>query len=246
MSQVGSFPGLQGLNRRTVRGPVNPMDKSTIVSIFPKVVRVEKITLIPGRWEIPAGSAENPTIFVIGPSSWFKELEPHEPLLEIPQGSNVIAESIVNDYCNGIFGCDMGSSKPGIFWVPGEHNIESIRKNHSLLLQQAVAGQAGYYRTMLRAADQLWAVANGNPLVINEEMRMAAKYLGQEDKDWMKDHTNVGMTRCFACGSMKNPQYAVCATCNIIDPQHPQAGVVLAAQRSSEAERLKATINKVG
>lgn len=190
---VGSFPGLRDLNRRTIRGPVNPLDKSTIVSIFPKRIKVIKVTLLPGQWTIEPGSVDAPALLVVGPSSWFKELELNEPLLEIPQSSVQIADSIVKDYCNGIVGCDMGDSMPGLFYVPGEHNITSIRSNYKPLLEKAIASQASYYRAMIRFADHLWAASNGNPMVINDEMRMAAKILGQQDKDWMKDHQMVGM-----------------------------------------------------
>ncbi|MET0785169.1 MAG: hypothetical protein ABWY25_00485 [Paenisporosarcina sp.] len=220
---VGSFPGLRELNRRTIRGAVNPLDKSTIVSIFPKKIKVIKVTLLPGMWVIEPGSVENPSLLVVGPSSWFKELELNEPLLEIPQSSVQIADSIIKDYCNGIVGCNMGDSMPGLFFVPGEHNITAIRSNYKPLIEKAIASQSTYYRTQIRFADQLWAASNGNPMVINDEMRMAAKILGQMDKDWMKDHVNVGMVRCHACGSMKNPGYPVCATCSAIDPKHPLA-----------------------
>lgn len=220
---VGTFPGLKDLNRRTIRGPVNPLDKSTIVSIFPKKIRVIKVTLLPGQWTIEPGSIENPALLVVGPSSWFKELELNEPLLEIPQSSIQIADSIIKDYCNGIPGCDMGNSMPGIFFVPGEHNITAIRSNYKPLLEKAVNSQTNYYRTMIKFADHLWAVSSGNPMVINDEMRMAAKVLGLQDKDWMKDHQMVGMVRCHACGSLKNPGYPVCATCSAIDVNHALA-----------------------
>ena len=246
MSIVGSFPGLRDLNRRPVRGPINPMDKSTIVSIFPRRMKIQKITLTPGNWEIPAGSAEKPSLLVVGPSSWFKETDLNEPLLEIPQSSNQIADSIVKDYCNGIFGCDFADSMPGIFWVPGSHTVESIKKEYPELIEKAIRSQTGYYRAMIRAADYFWSVSNGNPMAINDEMRMAAKILGLEDKDWMKDHLQAGNVRCFACGAMKPPQFPVCATCGIIDPDHPQAGVVLAAQKMQEPTKLSINPYKVG
>ena len=220
---VGQFPGIQDLNRRMHRGLVNPTDLSTIISIFPKEMRIEKITLIPGRWTIPAGSIEKPSILIVGPSSWWKEDFQNGSLLEVSQGSSQIAESIVKDYCNGIFGCDMAESCPGIFWVPGKHTIESIKKEFPELFEKAIRGQTGYYRTMIKAADHLWAGSGGSTLVINDEMRMAARILGLEDKDWMRDSQAYQMVRCFACGTLKNPGFAVCAACSAIDPNHPMA-----------------------
>jgi hypothetical protein len=60
-SQVGQFPGIQELRRRTVRQPVNPMDRATVVSIYPKDIEEVKHTIEPGRFRIKAGSIETPT-----------------------------------------------------------------------------------------------------------------------------------------------------------------------------------------
>lgn len=211
------------LNRRTVRQDVNPYDKSTIVSIFPKRIKIDNFTLTPGRYIIEPGSVEKPSLLVVGSASWWKEVNPNEPLLEIPQSSPVIANSIINDYINGIWGCNMTDIKPGIFWVPGEKTIEQIRKDHSALLEANIIAQKNYYQTMLRFADMNWAASSGNPATINDEMRQAAKYLGQEDRDWMKDHLMMGQVRCQACGTMKDPRYPVCPSCKAIDQSNPIA-----------------------
>ena len=50
--QVGEFPGLAQSNRRTIRAPVNPMDKSTVVSILPKHISERKATIQPGIFEL--------------------------------------------------------------------------------------------------------------------------------------------------------------------------------------------------
>ncbi len=220
MSQAAVFAML---NRRTVRQDVNPYDKATIVSIFPKEVKVNNFTLTPGRYIIPPGSVEKPSLLVVGSASWWKEVDPKEPLLEIPQSSLVIAESIINDYCNGIWGCNMIDCKPGLFWVPLEKTIEQVKKEHSGLLEKAILAQKNYYQLMLRFADTNWAASGGSPLTINEEMRMAAKYLGQEDRDWMKDQLMMTQVRCFACGTMKDPRFPVCPACRAIDQTHSAA-----------------------
>ena len=45
MSLVGTFPTLGDPRRRTIRQAVNPLDKSTVVSIFPKVAILDLIAL---------------------------------------------------------------------------------------------------------------------------------------------------------------------------------------------------------
>lgn len=224
MAQVGEFPGFAALNRRTIRGPVNPLDKSTIVSIYPKEIDEVKHTIQPGRFIIQPGTPKNPTILVVGPSSWWREIDETQPLLEIPVSSIQVADSVVKDYCNGIFGCNMDNAMPGLFYVPGNYGIKEIKEMFSKELDRARVRQENFWSQLIKIADSLWARSNGNPLAISDDMRLAARELNlQESKDWMKDFKMMEMARCFACGSLKNPQYPICATCRVIDPNHPLA-----------------------
>lgn len=223
MSLVGQFPGLTGLNRRTVRGPVNPLDKCTIVSIYPKEIHERKLTLMPGDFYIPKGSFENPAILVVGPSSWWREIDEEQPLLEIPVSSIQVADSVVKDYCNGVLGSDMAYAMPGLFYVPSEHTVTSLKKSYMHELEAAKRRQEAFYSALMKLADSLWARSNGNPLAISEDMRMAARELGHTNRDWMKNFTMTEMIRCSACGALKNPEYPVCQVCRAIDPNHPKA-----------------------
>lgn len=237
MSTVGGFPSLREMNRRTVKGPSNPLDKSTLVSIYPRPIKFRNVTLSPGIWRLEAGSVENPAILVIGPSSWWRDVGPDEQLIEIVQSSVQIAESLCKDYLNGLFACNMHDSMPGLFFIPGcqqdsMNNVEVdktrewVKTSYSHLLKAAVITQSNYWRNLIKYGDALWARSNGNPLVINDETRLAAKLLGVQDKDWMKDHQNQGQVRCFACGSFKSPDYPICTQCHSIDPSHPKAAMI--------------------
>lgn len=223
MSQVGAFPGINDWKRRTIRGPINPMDKSTIVSILPKEIDETKHTVQPGRFIIQPGTFEKPSLLVVGPSSWWREIDEEQPLLEIPVSSIQIADSVVKDYCNGILACNMETAMPGLFYVPGAYDIEGIRKSFKAELDKALARQKGWYTILIKLADSLWARSNGNPLAISDDMRLAAKEMNIQTKDWMKDFQMVDMVRCFACGALKNPLYPVCAACRAIDTAHPKA-----------------------
>lgn len=213
---VGTFPGFAALNKRTHRAPVNPLDKSTIVSIYPRVINERKPTIQPGDFYIDRGSVENPAILVVGPSSWWKEIDENQPLLEITVSSLQVADSVVRDYCNGVLGSNMGESMPGLFWVPGEFTLDELKKQHKSLIEKAANKQKMFYKTVVKLADSLWARTNGNPLVISDDMRLAAKELGLQ-KDWTRDFQQIESVRCKACGSLKNPQFPVCPTCKAID-----------------------------
>ena len=223
MSVVGMFPGFRELNRRTIKAPVNPLDVSTVVSIFPVEIDENKCTLQPGRFIIAPGNLEKPAVLPIGPSSWWREIDPDQPLLEIPVASILIADAIVKDYCVGMMECNMGDKMPGLFYVPGTFTSEEIKKKYMPLLMKAHNYQRNWYSSLVNIADSLWARSGGNPSTINGLMRLAASELGYEDKEWAKDSQTISMVRCFACGTLKNPQFPICPSCRSIDQSHPEA-----------------------
>jgi hypothetical protein len=209
-------------NRLATKAPVNPLDKSTLISIYPREINVENITIQPGKFSVPSGSYEKPGMLVIGPSSWWKDVGEEQPLLEIPVSSVVIADSIVNDWCKGLlaFGTE---SKPGFFFLPGEVSNTDLKVKYKAYLDKAASNQKRWYGALVQMADTLWSRTNGNPLGISDDMRLAARELGLNTKEWLANFQAVEMVRCFACGNMKNPSYPVCPTCRAIDPNHPKS-----------------------
>jgi hypothetical protein len=223
MSLVGEFPGLAHPNRRTIRAPVNPLDKSTVVSILPKYILERKITIQPGVFELLPGSVEKPSILIVGASSWWREVDIDQPLLEIPISSVVVAESIVTDYCNGLLACNMIDKMPGIFYLPGELNVDRIKKEYPGSLLKAEATQKKWYAELIHMADIMWARTNGNPLSISDDARLACKELNVTNKPWLGDIQTMELVRCIACGSLRNPQFPICQTCKAVaDPKKAQ------------------------
>ena len=221
LRQVGEFIDFN--QRQLIRSPKNPIDKTTIVSIFPKEINEVKYTIEPGKFHIDVGSFDSPAILVVGSSSWWRDIDVDQPMLEIPVSSIQIANSIISDYCNGLLGCDMGAAMPGMFFVPGELTKFEILQKYKTKLAEVKEKQNNWYRILVRIADSLWARANGNPLVISNEMRLGAIELGLNDKPWVKDLQSVQMTSCPACGSLRNPQFPVCPSCKAVDMTHPLA-----------------------
>lgn len=210
------------MRRRTIRSEVNPLDKSTVVSIFPKALHEFKWSIEPGEFIVPPGTYEKPSTLVVGSSSWWRDIDPGQPLLEIPVSSIQVADSIVKDYCNGYIGCDMGENMLGLFYIPGNISQKDLLTTHKPLLDRAKRKQDNWFRTLIKIGDIYWARSNGNPISIMDDMRLAARELG-EDREWAKDFKSVSMIRCLACGNMRNPTYPVCAICKSIDPNHPGA-----------------------
>lgn len=215
-------------NKQTVRSAVNPYDKATIVSIFPKNIKEVKVTILPGTFQIKAGSYENPSLLVVEPSSWFREVDENQPLLEIPESSIKIADSIVRDYCNGYLGCNMGDKMPGLFYVPGEFKSAEVFKKHPFsekikgqdLIDAAKKKQDNFFNELIKIADTDWARTNGNPRAISDDARLAAKLLGRDDKPWLKDFQATELVQCVACGHLRNPRFPVCGNCNrVVDEE---------------------------
>jgi hypothetical protein len=217
---VGEFPGINQANRRTIRAPVNPLDKSTIVSILPKRISERKATIQPGVFEILPGNFDSPSILIVGTSSWWREVDEHQPLLEIPVSSVQVADSIVKDYCNGLLACNMSDQMPGLFYVPGDFTVERLKKEHQPLLLSAKAKQKKWFLELIRIADILWSRSSGNPLSISDDARLACRELNIQSKPWLGDVQQAELVRCVACGSLRNAQFPICQTCKAIaDPE---------------------------
>lgn len=215
---IGAFPGIQNPNKRTIKSPSNPLDKCTVFSIFPKEIEEVKPTIQPGRFVIESGSEEKPTRLVVGSSSWWKELEEDQPLLEIPVSSIQIADSIIRDYCNGLLGCNMVDHMPGLFFIPGDISIEELKTKHKVVIGRALGNQRRWFTLLVKMADSLWSRSNGNPITISDEMRLAAHELGLKGKEWLQDFQAMEMIKCVGCGNMRNPLFPICPAChNIID-----------------------------
>jgi hypothetical protein len=189
------------------------------VSILPKQINERKATVSPGFFNLAPGTYENPAILVVGPSSWWREVDENQPLLEIPVSSIQIADSVVRDYANGLLACNMGDMMPGLFYVPGEYTVEKIKKDHLPLLAKANANQKKWFLELVRIADILWSRSNGNPLSISDDARMACRELNITAKPWLGDLQTAELVKCVACGSLRNSNFPICATCKAVaDP----------------------------
>lgn len=216
--QVGEFIP----QRPIIRSSRNPLDKATIVSVYPKPFKYEAFTVFPGQFTVNPGTFEKPGLTVIDPTSWFKDVHEEQPMLEIPVSATQLAHSIITDSCTGLLAASVDGPMPGLFFSPGvvtEAELKIKFKNNVL---EAKNKQDAWFRILVRLADSLWARGNGNPLVIWDEMRLAAQELGL-DKPWIKDYQAQELIKCFACGNLRNPEYPVCSVCKVLDPKHPLA-----------------------
>jgi hypothetical protein len=225
LRQVGEFTP----QRPLVRTVKNPIDKATIVSIYPKGFIEWKPTIQPDKYELAPGSFAEPAVLVVGSPSWWRDVGEDQPLIEIPVSATALANSLITDYCNGLLGSNVADSMPGMFYVNGEFNQFEVKTRFKKALEEANTKQRNWYSIIVKLADSLWARSNGNPLAIWDVMRVAARELGME-KPWLRDYQITEMVKCFACGSLRDPAYPVCPSCKAIDPNHPLAKELKFAQ----------------
>lgn len=211
MPVVGEFP--LGKRNVAIRMPVNPLDKATVVSIYPWDIHEEKPTMQPGKFFVPKGSYQSPSVLVIGPSSWWRDVDEGDNSIEIPTSAILMADSIVRDFCLGTLEVNFGIVQPGLFYVAGAKSQSDIFKDHKALLDNAQAMQLRWYEALIKLGDSLWARTRGNPLAIDDRMRLAAREL-KKDKPWIADFQMVEMVPCTACGNLRNPNFPVCHHCN--------------------------------
>ena len=212
--------------RRAVRAPDNPLDKSTIVSVYPRGFTEVKHTTQPGTFKVPGGSREKPGILLVGTSSWWKDIDPEQPLIEITQSSIQVAASVITDYCNGLLCCDMGAARPGLFYIPGNHTQDEILEGYQSEIDVAASKQRNWYSELVKMADILWARSHGNPLSISDDMRLAAQELQTTEKAWLQDFNTMQLENCPACGQLRDAKFPVCQHCHTIvnQKQYDSAG----------------------
>lgn len=207
--------------------PKNPMDRCTIVSVYPREIVYDNPTVFPRRHVIPAGSADDFSILVIESGSFFiaSQIE-KQPPTEVQVNSAQLVESIIKDSVPTMSLASVSSS-PGVFWCYGQYDKKSIYhyiepvtlKKFEQLLNEARARQLNYWKDIVDDADYLWSASSGNPHAISDDARLAAKVLGLEkSKPWMANTIATELAPCPACGEMVNHMYAICKYChNIIN-----------------------------
>lgn len=220
---IGKVVGEYTNFRMGARMPVNPLDKCTVISVFPEKITEHKASVFPGLFEIEAAPKDDFSLMVVGPASWWKEMEPNQPMLEIPHSSIQVAESFIRDWAVGLIACDMQGQMPGLFYIPGGHNKKSATdykdlitgKTFHTMLFEARERQKKWFSELVRMADIMWVRTSGNPLAIDKNAKIAARELGL-NKIWLQDYVKLEMSNCPACGSLVNPIYPVCSNCKTV------------------------------
>lgn len=229
-------------NQRITRRPKNPLDKCTIVSVYPVAIVDYKPTAFPQTHRIEGAADGDYSVTVVEAAGWYKEMEENQPFMEIPITSIQVAEAFIRDFVNALPEYVPEVAAPGMFFVLGAYTKETIKKyieadelsedgkiirkgrTFDQLITAARARQNQWFMNIVRMADTDWARSNGNPRAIGETQKMAAEKLQLKEKPWLKDFQAVEKKNCPACGQLINPDFPICFNCkNVIDPVKAKA-----------------------
>lgn len=202
-------------HRRTVRMYDSEFDRSTIVSMYPLEVMEIKHTIEPGRFYIPPASPAHPKLLIVTGSSWWRDIAPDEPMLEVPQPSHMVAHAIVNDHNRAMFGFEADKAHPALFWLPGVVTLEELDKKFKAEKDKNIERQRAWFNNLIKEADKLWARTNGNPAAVPTIAKVAANEMGQK-RAWMESFSPEEVIKCPACGVLVNPAFPICANCKTV------------------------------
>ena len=225
LTKLDSTPSAYTGKRMIYQLPRNPMDKSTIVSVFPKEIVEDKPTIFPGHFVIPAAVEGDFSLLVIDGSSYYSPSTIERmPPTEIQVNSAALAKAVVDDYLSATWLAAKGVRGPGVFWIPGAYDRVSILKykdadgrTFGQLKEIAENQQKIWFGMVMDFADEIWARSNGNPRGIPDDAKIAAHYLGvASTKPWMENTVASVLEHCPSCGEMINLSYPTCKFCHAI------------------------------
>lgn len=195
-----------------------PRDVSTVISIVPIAICEKKPGLQPSEFRIPAVEKEGEMqLLVVERCIHAVYLDEARPRLVVPDPSDMVAESIVNDYKQSMHGYVEGVAEPGIAWVYGEFSNDDNGKRqlaaqHRAVIEEMVEKQMRWFATLVEFADDDWGRYRRH-IFITPQQRIAAQRLGLE-RDWLlQQEINEAMNRCPFCFQMVDPRAIICSQC---------------------------------
>ena len=192
---------------------IDALDKSTVISIFPLIIKEEKPGVFPGRFTIAPCNGE-PSLLVVGQSVHHIDVGEDRPQLEMPIASAEMARSIVEDFIAAQIAVTE-NAKPGLTWFRGEVTPLELKTKQAPLIASLKATQRAWYLELVKMADDDWQRYHKHT-VISDIERMAARDLGYVDKAWLIVPEQLMTSSCPACGTAIVPTVVVCPNCRCI------------------------------
>lgn len=197
-------------------------DTSTVISILPVGIDESKPGLIPSQYILPGvlNPREDVNVLVVARAKFPVYLDENRPSLIVPAPSDVVAESICQDYKLSVSQYEVGQSEPGLFWATGIYTPETVKTKLTEELARARELQIEWFKRLVNAADDDWVKFRVRR-AISPIQRLACNILKLE-REWNVDSevtSNLALKTCKFCFADVHPSAIVCSHCQgILDP----------------------------
>lgn len=183
----------------------------TLLSIFPIA---QSLTLRHEgykTYELPAvKKGEHALLAVNDTFSWNRDFSKEEFMLyPAPIPGQVVAENLIQAWAHGKIGTSDGLG-PGIILLEGT-------KPTPAELELANSVQESYFRHLIYEADQKFIQEGG--LNITDLHRVAANWMGLNDRQWIKPIVEINLVNCPACAEQIRAAAKVCKHCHTNIPE---------------------------
>jgi len=195
------------------------VDVSTVVTMLPYPLLEIKPGLIPERWKIPAAPDGGYLLFPVQRCFHPVYIDENRPRLIVPDPSDVVANSIVEDHKCAMLGYVHLEAEPGLAWVNGEYRDDesghrAFESMHNDLLKELREMQSKWFRNLVAIADDDWARYRQHKFVTSLQ-RTAAMSLSLVNREWLLDHRiEEALSKCKFCFTQVHPQACICYSCH--------------------------------
>jgi hypothetical protein len=191
--------------------------RSTVISLVPLDITERKPGLVPSMYHIPASDMKTPSLLKVDTATHFVYMDESRGSLPVKNPSDIVAKSIVDDYCSSQLGIDEEAS-PALFWVAKDLEIEEVQSRFKIEIMRALIKQKRWFLNVSMMADNDWARYHQHN-VISFFQRKVAEIIGWNPKEheWMAPGTTMKSSPCPYCGISVPEGLPVCSAGHIVN-----------------------------
>jgi len=191
-------------------------DITTVVSILPYRLPIEKITVFPGVYTLEAAEEGKFTYIHVTRARTDRYLggPSNNGMVSLPILSEEVADSIVKDHIRACISVVPGHAEPGLFSLPNQIEPPVIAVSEKLII--ARQRQKQWFIQIVEQAESDWK-RTGSARAVGQLARVAAKRLGLQF-DWTTEENvrEQEINKCPVCMAIVNPTAIVCMNCKYI------------------------------